>query len=187
MGDKEVEEAIRSLMKVMEENYNWKFTEEEYRETPIRVKEMYKEWYGNNTYEKMTAFDPINKFDSLISLSNISYGAICSHHLMPFTGKVSIVYLPSNKILGASKLARYVNKFAYRPTTQEIMTESIAKAIMEETSARAVMVYSTGTHTCMTMRGVKKSEATFKVSTILGDFKVFPSLKEEAFELAEKE
>ena len=179
-----VEEIVSELMERMEEEFGWRFSKEEYRNTPIRIYKMYHEWYKNNTYAKMTAFDPVNKFDSLISLSGIDYGALCSHHLMPFFGKISIVYLPKDKILGASKLARYVNKYAYKPTTQETMTESIAKAVLEETEARGVMVYSVGVHTCITMRGVNKSESTFKISTILGEFKDKESLKEEAFELA---
>jgi GTP cyclohydrolase I len=176
-------DLLRSYLSYLTILFGWKFTEEEKENTPDRVIKMYQEWKGYADYDKMTTFPVPNKFDSLIALKGIKYGAICSHHLMPFFGTVDIVYLPSDVEFGMSKLARIVAKNSYRPQSQEKLTEDIAQELMAEGKLRGVLVRTKGVHTCSTMRGVKQTESEYIVSAVYGELRTNSSIRDEAYQM----
>src|SRR5207245_3601986 len=97
------------------------------------------------------------KYDEMVLVKDIRFESLCEHHLLPFLGKAHIAYLPKGKIVGLSKLARVVEALARRPQVQERMTEQIADLLMEELDARGVAVIIEASHTCMTIRGIRKA------------------------------
>ena len=127
-------------------------------DTPKRVANMYEELTaGYSDDEKIhlaKTFD-VNSTDWVIE-KDISFSSTCEHHLMPFFGKIAIAYLPSDKVVGLSKLARCVEVFARRLQLQERLTNQIADAVMANLNAKGVLVLCEAEHTCMTARGVRK-------------------------------
>lgn len=101
---------------------------------------------------------------------DINFSSTCEHHLMPFFGKMAIAYVPKDKVVGLSKLARTVEVFAKRLQLQERLTEQVAQAMMEYLAPVGVMVVCEAEHTCMTCRGVKKAGSKTVTYTVLGDF-----------------
>ena len=110
------------------------------------------------------------KHDEMVLVKDIEFASCCEHHLLPFTGKAHIGYLPDGKIVGLSKLARVVDAVARRPQVQERMTEEIADLIMNELQPRGVGVIVEATHSCMTIRGVRKPGAMTITSSMRGGF-----------------
>lgn len=161
-----MEDEIRALMKALEKEYAWRFTKEEYANTPGRVKAMYDEWLARNKYDKMTRFEP-TKYSGMVVLRNIKFYALCSHHLMPFFGKVSVGYIPKKKVYGASKLARIVGNFAYQAQSQERMTQEILDSI----EADDVIVAVKGVHMCMTARGINDEGEDMLTESLKGAFR----------------
>jgi len=96
------------------------------------------------------------KYDEMVLVKDIGFDSICEHHLLPFMGKAHVAYLPNGKIVGLSKLARAVELLSRRPQVQERMTEELAEVLMHELDARGVGVVLEATHTCMTIRGIRK-------------------------------
>ena len=152
------------------------FNKEELDNTENRWKRFMKEWESNKEF-KFTIFDNPN-YDQMVILKNIDFYSLCSHHLLPFYGKVSIGYIPDKKICGISKLARLVDKIANRPQIQERMTQEIADYIQKELNPKGVMVIVKGVHLCMRMRGIKKQNAEMVTSAIKGVFEKQESREE---------
>lgn len=157
------------------------FNEEELEKTPHRYKMFLEEWIKNRKF-KFTTF-PNPGYDQMIISKNIDFSSLCSHHLLPFLGKINIAYIPDMKICGISKLARVVDKFASRPQMQEKMTQEIVNFLDLELKPRGVMVVVEATHYCMVMRGVKKSNSKMITSAVSGLFLDEPHTKEEFFNL----
>ena len=111
------------------------------------------------------------KYDDMILIKDIEYYSLCEHHLLPFFGRAHVAYIPAQKVVGLSKLARVVEVFAKRLQTQERLTMQIAKTIMHVLQPRGVAVTIDASHQCMTNRGVKKEEATTVTNYFLGAFK----------------
>ncbi len=111
------------------------------------------------------------KYDEIVLVRDISFCSMCEHHLLPFTGHAHIAYLPNGKVVGLSKLARVVEEVARRPQVQERMTHTIANLVEERLSARGVAVVVESTHSCMTMRGVRKPGSLCLTSAMRGSFK----------------
>ena len=167
----EAEEAVRTLLR-------WAGEEPE-REgldgTPARVVRAYEEWfagYGEDPAELLRrTFEEAGGYDEIVLLRDIRFESHCEHHMAPIIGRVHIGYLPRNRVVGISKLARLVEVYAKRLQIQERMTAEIANTIDRVLNPHGVAVVIEGTHTCMTTRGVHKSQATMVTSRMLGVFR----------------
>jgi len=155
-------------------------------ETPKRVAEMYAELTAGMREDPAAQIVPLsgNKHDEMVIVKDISIASICEHHLAPFVGKCHVAYIPKNgRILGLSKLARLAETFARRLQLQERLTSEIANTLFEQLQPLGVMVVMEAEHTCMTLRGVKKSGAMTVTSAVLGGFRKDPRTRAEAIAL----
>src|SRR6266542_5879618 len=156
------------------------------RGTPQRVAEMYAELTSGMREDASVHIVPLsgNKHDEIVIVKYISLASLCEHHLAPFVGRCHIAYIPKNgRILGVSKLARLAETFARRLQLQERLTSQIANTLFEELQPLGVMVVIEAEHTCMTLRGVKKSGAKTVTSAVLGGFRKDPRTRAEAMAL----
>ena len=156
------------------------------QETPRRVAEMYAELTAGMREDPSQHIVPLsgNKHDEMVIVKDISIASLCEHHMAPFVGKCHIAYIPKNgKILGVSKLARLAETFARRLQLQERLTSEIANTLFEQLQPLGVMVVVEAEHTCMTLRGVKKSGAMTITSAVLGGFRKDPRTRAEAMAL----
>ncbi len=155
------------------------------RDTAPRVARMYAEVFQGlhqDPRDFLTAlFD--EEHDEMVLVKDIPFFSMCEHHLLPFHGKAHVAYLPSGKVLGLSKIARVVEAFAQRPQVQERLTSQIADLLMEKLDAYGVAVVMEATHTCMTMRGVKKSGSSAITSAMRGTFKTDQATRSEFMSL----
>jgi len=145
------------------------FNEEELKNTPRRIKKFIEEEWKDRGFN-FTVF-PNPNYDEMIILKDIEFESLCSHHLMPFFGKVHIAYIPGEKICGLSKLARVVDKFAHRPQIQEKLTQEIVEFLSEKLKPKGVMVVIEAQHTCITCRGACKKNAVMVTSAVRGVFR----------------
>lgn len=175
----EAEEAVRVLLR-------WAGDEPE-REgldgTPARVVRAYEEWfagYGEDPSELLQrTFEEAGGYDEIVLLRDIRFESHCEHHMAPIIGRAHIGYLPRNRVVGISKLARLVEVYAKRLQIQERMTAEIANTIDRVLNPHGVAVVLEGTHTCMTTRGVHKSQATMVTSRMLGVFRDHAETRQE--------
>jgi GTP cyclohydrolase I len=171
VSDKEAEDAFRTILSWMGEDPN----REGLLETPKRVTKAFKEYFKgytedpNKILEK--TFGDVEGYDDMVVQKNISIQSHCEHHMAPIIGKAHVAYIPKERVVGLSKLARVVEVFSKRLQTQERLTMQIAKTIMESLDAKGVAVTIDSTHQCMTMRGIKKEQATTVTNYYLGQFK----------------
>src|SRR5262252_597675 len=155
-------------------------------DTPKRVAEMYAELTAGMRENASEHIVPLsgNKHDEMVIVKDIAIASLCEHHLAPFVGKCHIAYIPKNgRILGVSKLARLAETFARRLQLQERLTSEIANTLFEKLQPLGVMVVIEAEHTCMTLRGVKKSGAMTVTSAVLGGFRKDPRARAEAMAL----
>jgi GTP cyclohydrolase I len=142
-------------------------------ETPRRVADAYAELFSglhdDPTQHLKVTFDEHHK--EMVVLRDIPFASMCEHHLLPFTGRAHIGYIPEGRIVGLSKLARLVDGFARRPQVQERMTSEIADAIMQELRPDVCGVVIEAVHTCMTIRGVRKPGSAMITSAMRGGFR----------------
>ena len=153
------------------------------RDTPARVARAYEEWFsGYNVdpedYMKRT-FEEVEGYDEMIVLRGIRFESHCEHHLAPIIGKAHVGYLPSNRVVGISKLARVVEAYARRLQVQEKMNAQIANCIQRVLDPKGVAVVIEAQHQCMTTRGVHKAGVTMVTSTMLGAFRKDPMTRRE--------
>tara|TARA_B100001996_G_scaffold363860_1_gene332445 strand:+ start:365 stop:970 length:606 start_codon:yes stop_codon:yes gene_type:complete len=171
ISDKEAEEAFIKILKWMGENPK----REGLLETPKRLLKAYKEYFkGYNEDPKMLlkkTFGDVEGYDDMVVQKNISIQSHCEHHMAPIIGVAHVAYVPKEKVVGLSKLARLVEVFSKRLQTQERLTKQIATTLMEALDARGVAVSIDAAHHCMTMRGIKKEQATTITNYYLGLFK----------------
>jgi GTP cyclohydrolase IA len=167
----DAEAAIRTLLCWAGDNPD----REGLRDTPKRVASAFEDWfsgYNEDPEEFLTrTFEEVAGYDDMIVLKDIRFESHCEHHLAPIIGKVHIGYLPLNKVVGISKLARVVDTFARRLQVQEKMNAQIAGCIQRVLQPRGVAVVIEGTHQCMTTRGVHKPGVTMVTSTMSGLFR----------------
>ncbi len=171
ISDKEAEDAFKTILAWMGEDPN----REGLLDTPKRVVKAFKEYFKgykedpNKVLEK--TFGDVEGYDDMVIQKNISIQSHCEHHMAPIIGKAHVAYIPKERVVGLSKLARVVEVFSKRLQTQERLTMQIAKTIMESLDAKGVAVTIDSTHQCMTMRGIKKEQATTVTNYYLGQFK----------------
>ena len=171
ISDKEAEEAFIKILQWLGEDPS----REGLLETPKRVTKAFKEYfkgYKEDPKEILSkTFGDVNGYDDMVIQKNISVQSHCEHHMAPIIGVAHVAYIPKDRVVGLSKLARVVEVFSKRLQTQERLTMQIATTIMESLDARGVAVSIDSTHQCMTMRGIKKEQATTVTNYYLGKFK----------------
>src|SRR6478735_1103176 len=148
------------------------------RETPGRMARAWAEMLTPRPFE-LTTFPNDEGYDELVVARNIPVRSLCEHHLLPFTGRAWVAYLPGERILGLSKLARVVELFACRPQTQERLTKQVADWLQERLQPRAVGVVIAAEHSCMTLRGVNAVGSSTVTSTLLGTLRDDPRSRAE--------
>lgn len=159
------------------------------KETPRRVAEMYEEVFAGLGKSPEELLRPIQdeSHDEMILVKDIPFYSICEHHLLPFSGKAHIAYIPSEgKIVGISKLAKALELLAKRPQVQERLTAQLADMIMENLKPKGAMVVIDAEHLCMSMRGVKKPGAKTVTSAVRGIFRKNVSTRTEMLALIKK-
>ncbi len=154
-------------------------------ETPDRVARMYAEIFSGLHADPAAHLQKLftQKHDEMVLVKDIEFASMCEHHLLPFTGKAHIAYLPNGKVVGLSKLARVVDAVARRPQVQERMTESLADLVTAELQPRGVGVIVEASHSCMTIRGVRKPGSMTITSAMRGGFLMHPSTRAELMSL----
>ena len=171
VSEKEAEEAFVKIIKWIGEDPS----REGLLSTPKRLVKAYKEYFKGYSEdpEKILkkTFGDVKGYDDMVIQKNISVQSHCEHHLAPIIGVVHIAYIPNSRVVGLSKLARVVEVFSKRLQTQEKLTMQIANTLMEALKAKGVAVSIEATHQCMTMRGIKKEQATTITNYYLGQFK----------------
>jgi GTP cyclohydrolase IA len=167
----EAEAAVRTLIRWAGDDPD----REGLRATPSRVVRAYEEWFAGynddpNAYLKRT-FHETGGYDEVVVLRDIRFESHCEHHMAPVIGRVHIGYLPRNRVIGISKLARLVEVYARRLQIQEKMTAEIAACLDSVLKPHGVAVIAEGTHQCMTTRGIHKPGVTMVTSRMLGVFR----------------
>ncbi len=175
----EAEAAVRTLIRWVGDDPD----REGLKATPGRVARAYKEWFSGynedpNQYLQRT-FEQVGGYDEMVVLRDIRFELHCEHHIAPIIGVVHIGYLPRNRVIGISKLARLVDTFSRRLQVQEKMTAEIANCLNAGLKPHGVGVVVEGAHECMTTRGVHKSEVSMVTSRMLGAFRVQRQTRDE--------
>lgn len=154
-------------------------------ETPARVARMYAELFSGLREDPRTHLRKFfaEEYDEVVLVRDISFNSMCEHHMLPFMGHAHIGYLPNGRVIGLSKLARVVEAVARRPQVQERMTETIANLLLEELEAKGVAVVIEATHTCMTIRGIRKPGSLCVTSAMKGIFRSNLSSRSEVMNL----
>ncbi|MEC8890373.1 MAG: GTP cyclohydrolase I FolE [Chloroflexota bacterium] len=149
-----VERAVESILSFIGEDP----TREGLRDTPSRVAKLYGELFSGVGRDPAEFLDTVFDEDhhELVLVTDISFFSVCEHHLLPFTGYAHVGYMPEGKVVGASKLTRVVEVLSKRPQIQERLTSQVADTINDNLDTRAVFVFMSAEHMCMTMRGVRK-------------------------------
>jgi GTP cyclohydrolase I len=179
----EAESAVRTLIRWAGDDPN----REGLRETPARVIRSYEEFfagYGEDPKEMLSrTFEETDGYDEMVLLRDIRLESYCEHHILPIIGKAHVAYMPSNRVVGISKLARVVEVYARRLQIQEKLTVQVASCIQEVLHPRGVAVVIDATHECMTTRGVHKSGVSMVTSHMLGVFRDDATTRRELLSL----
>jgi GTP cyclohydrolase I len=154
-------------------------------ETPARVARMYAELFSGLHEDPRLHLRKFfaEQYDEVVLVRDISFNSMCEHHMLPFMGQAHIGYMPNGRVIGLSKLARVVEVVARRPQVQERMTETIANLLLEELDAKGVAVVIQATHTCMTIRGIRKPGSLCVTSAMKGIFRSNLSSRSEIMNL----
>ena len=175
----EAEEAVRTLIRWAGEDPR----REGLRDTPGRVTRAYGEWFEGYETEPAAllrrTFEDVGGYDGLVTLRDIPFESCCEHHMGAISGVVHGAYMPSDRVVGISKLARVVDAFARRLQVQERLTAEIADTIDEVLRPGGVGVIVRATHACMTTRGVRKHGVSMVTSRMLGALRDDPALRQE--------
>ncbi len=173
------EAAVRTLLQWAGEDP----AREGLRDTPKRVVKAYGDWfsgYGSDPGEYLRrTFEEVEGYDEMVVLRDIAFESFCEHHMAPIIGRAHVGYLPTERVVGISKLARVVDGFARRFQVQERLTAQIAGCINEVLKPRGVGVVIDAVHQCMTTRGVHKLGVSMITSNMLGTFRADPSTRAE--------
>lgn len=176
-----IERAVREILAAVGEDPD----REGLLETPARVARMYAEMFSGLHDDPRVHLKKVftEKYDEVVLVKDISFNSMCEHHMLPFYGKAHIGYVPQGKVLGLSKLARVVEVVSKRPQVQERMTETIADLMVSELNPKGVAVVVEASHSCMTIRGVKKPGSMCVTSAMRGLFRSNLSSRSEIMTL----
>jgi len=179
-----IEKAVKEILLAIGEDSN----REGLKKTPERVGRMYAELLAGMREDPKVHLRSVftENYDEIVLLRNIPFYSICEHHLMPFIGSAHVAYLPTGMVLGVSKLARIVDCFARQLQTQERLTYQIADFIMNSLHPQGVAVVLEASHSCTTIRGIKKPGSTMVTSALRGIFKKDPRSRNEVLSLMHK-
>ena len=171
VSDKDAEEAFKTILQWIGDDPQ----REGLLETPKRVVKAFKEYFKGYKEDPNLVLDKtfgdVEGYDDMVVQKNISVQSHCEHHMAPIIGKAHVAYIPRDRVVGLSKLARVVEVFSKRLQTQERLTMQIANTLMKSLDAKGVAVTIDSTHQCMTMRGIKKEQASTVTNYYLGQFK----------------
>lgn len=176
MDTSEIQSVIHQLLQSVGENPD----REGLRETPARVAKYYQEvlsGYGQDPDGHSTTFP--SEGHNMVVVKDINFYSLCEHHMIPFFGKVSVAYIPNDRILGLSKFGRIVEIYAKRLQVQERLTTQVLEAIIKVLDPRGCAVKVEAEHLCMAMRGIKKSGSTTQTTAFYGDLETNDSLRKE--------
>lgn len=182
MDKNKIKKAVRMILEAIGEDPG----REDLKKTPERVADMYAEIFSGIIEDPSKELEVLlaEKHDEIVLLKGIPLYSICEHHLLPFTGRAHIAYVPkNNRVTGLSKLARIVEILSKRPQVQERLTTEIAEVIMKKLKPRGVMVIIEAEHLCMSMRGVKKPGVLTITSAVRGVFKENSKTRAETMSL----
>jgi len=177
-NDRAIAAQVREIIRLVGEDPE----REGLRKTPERYEKALKfltSGYHQNVDHVLNGANFSLTYDEMVVVKDIEFFSLCEHHLLPFFGKAHVAYLPSNKVVGLSKIARLVNMFARRLQIQERMTSQIAKAIEEKIAPQGVGVIIEARHLCMQMRGVEKQHGSAVTSAMLGAFRENKQTRDE--------
>lgn len=176
-----IERAVREILAAVGEDPD----REGLLETPGRVARMYAELLSGLREDPRQHLKKFfqEKYDEIVLVRDIGFNSLCEHHLLPFIGQAHIGYMPNGRVIGLSKLARVVEVVARRPQVQERMTETIADLLVEELDAKGVAVVIEASHSCMTVRGVRKPGSVCVTSAMKGIFRANLSSRSEVMTL----
>ena len=162
-------------------------TREGLLDTPDRVVRAYDEWFGGYQQDPVSVlertFEQAGGYDEIVCLRDIRLETHCEHHMVPIVGKAHVAYLPQDKVVGISKLARVVEMYAKRLQIQEKLTAQVADAIEQALQPRAVAVVVEAAHLCMTTRGIRKPGVSMVTSAMRGMFRTNDPLRAEVLQL----
>lgn len=182
-SQEEAIEAVRTLIRWAGDDPD----REGLLDTPKRVTKAYREFFNGyeaNPLEALSrTFDEVGGYDDIVLLRDIEFNSHCEHHMVPFIGKAHVAYLPTDKVVGISKLARVVDIYAKRLQTQETMTAQVAQAIDQTLQPRGTAVFIEAVHQCMSLRGVKKRDVATVTMQFTGEFKDTPAMQARFMEL----
>jgi GTP cyclohydrolase I len=176
-----IERAVREILLAVGEDPD----REGLVKTPNRVARSYAELMAGLRTDPKAHLKTVfhERYDEVVILRDIEFHSLCEHHLLPFTGRAHVAYLPGGKVVGLSKLARLVEGYARRPQVQERLTTQIADALMEELAPTGAACVIEAVHTCMTIRGAKKPGSVMVTSALRGQFKDCPMSRAEILAL----
>jgi len=182
----EAEEAVRTLLSWTGDDVN----REGLVDTPKRVARAFEEWfsgYAEDPYEFLRrTFKEVNGYDEIVALTHIDFSSHCEHHIAPIIGKAHVAYLPRDKVVGISKLARVVETYARRLQVQEKFTAQIADCIASVLDPLGVAVVIEGAHQCITTRGIGKRNVSMVTSRMLGVFRENARARSEFLAMIER-
>ena len=184
--DKErIKKAVQEILAAVGEDAS----REGLKATPQRVANMYAELLAGMREDPAQHLESVftEKYNEIVLLRDIRFYSICEHHLMPFIGSAHVAYIPSGKVLGVSKLARIVDSFARRLQVQERLSEQIADFLMSNLQPQGVAVVLEASHSCMTIRGIKKPGSIMTTSALRGIFRKDPRSRAEVLNLMHKD
>jgi GTP cyclohydrolase I len=158
------------------------------RETPARVGRMYLEIFRglkDQSEPTVTCFPNTDEYRNMVIVRDIEFFSVCSHHMIPFFGKAHVAYIPNERIVGLSKIARMVEFYARRPQLQERLTEQVIDFLVDKLEPAGAIAVLEARHLCMEMRGVEKPGALTTTSALRGSFNE-PRVRQEFFDLLKK-
>ena len=185
MDKKKIEKGVKLILEGIGEDTD----RPGIKDTPKRIVELYEEIFSGLHTDTEEILVPIKgeSHDEMVLLKDIPFYSVCEHHLLPFSGKAHMAYIPSGgKIVGLSKLAQALEVFAKRPQVQERLTTQLADLIMDKLKPRGAMVIIDAEHLCLSMRGIKKPNARTVTSAVRGIFRTKESTRTELLALIKK-